>query len=97
MKYIPITLLGLLFIAAVGLYLQEKSEAIEFQVAASPDTPELPSPSDIQAWLNELEPEPRLEVDGIIGPKTIVKWERVYTRRQARLLYDVDAIMENEK
>lgn len=43
----------------------------------------LPAPSDIQKLLNRLEPEPRISVDGRIGPATMEKWRRVYIKVSA--------------
>lgn len=44
----------------------------------------LPSPAAIQELLNRLEPEPRLKVDGKIGPLTLEKWNRVYCEQSAK-------------
>ena len=48
----------------------------------------LPSPTDIQLLLNELEPNEPLHVDGIIGKATIEKWERVYCNESARIYFE---------
>jgi len=47
----------------------------------------LPAPADIQELLNRLEPEPRIAVDGRIGPKTMEKWNRVYCEISAKQYY----------
>lgn len=44
----------------------------------------LPSPAAIQELLNQMEPEPRLKVDGKIGPMTLEKWNRVYCEQSAK-------------
>ena len=45
---------------------------------------ELPDLIDIQKQLNAIEPENPIEEDGIYGPKTKEKWERVYCNEQAK-------------
>jgi hypothetical protein len=44
----------------------------------------LPGQGEIQRLLNELEPNEPITVDGVVGPATRAKWERVYYRRQAK-------------
>ena len=47
----------------------------------------LPSPTDIQLLLNELDPNDPVHVDGIIGEKTLKKWDKVYCNESARVYF----------
>ena len=69
-------IVGMAIVGLAGLHAQRKTETIR---------PVLPSPTDIQQMLNELEPENPLIADGIIGAKTLEKWERVYCNESARV------------
>lgn len=44
---------------------------------------EVLSPYEFQEYLNRLEPENSIEVDGRIGTETIKKWERIYCNQSA--------------
>jgi len=55
----------------------------ETQYQSIAERPELPSLIEIQKMLNELEPDNPIKVDGIYGPKTKEKWERVWMNEQA--------------
>ena len=46
--------------------------------------PELPCLIDIQKMLNELEPDNPIKADGVYGPATKEKWERVWMNQQAK-------------
>ena len=46
--------------------------------------PELPSLIDIQKMLNKIEPNNPIKTDGIYGPATEEKWERVWMNLQAK-------------
>ena len=46
--------------------------------------PELPNLIEIQKLLNELEPNNPIKEDGIYGPATKEKWERVWMNQQAK-------------
>lgn len=70
--------LVLLIGVVMGIYIPVDDNPLEPIVYA------LPSQTDIQKLLNQLEPEPRLDVDGRIGAKTIEKWDRVYMREAAK-------------
>lgn len=72
--------LGVSMVLNVSLITERKTKPA--QAVKSPVG--LPSPAVIQRMLNELEPLPRLNVDGKLGPKTIEKWNRVYIEQSAK-------------
>jgi hypothetical protein len=70
--------------AGMAFYVHAKSQQGQATVAAEKSEPELPSLIDIQKRLNELEPDNPIKADGVYGPKTKEKWERVYCNEQAK-------------
>lgn len=72
-------------IALTGFTPSEKNvPSTKSLIVSDANNIDLPSPADIQALLNRLEPEPRLKVDGKIGPLTLEKWDRVYCEQSAK-------------
>lgn len=52
------------------------------------DSLTLPSPADIQTWLNILEPQNAIEIDGRIGARTVEKWDRCYCEQEAQKIFN---------
>lgn len=70
-------IMGLVVIVYIAFYTKGKCE---------PKT--VPSMYEIQEMLNKYEPENPIKVDGIIGPETIKKWERVYVNQSAMRTFE---------
>ena len=79
-------LLILLFFSLFTLLLA--CQLVNKPIVAETYQPELPSIVDIQEMLNELEPNNPVKTDGIYGPATRDKWDRVYCNQQAKKYFE---------
>jgi hypothetical protein len=83
-KYQSLILLILLSIAILfiaGYVTKTECSPPERTIIEATD---LPSLIDIQKRLNEIEPRNSIKPDGIYGPATKAKWDRVYGNEQAK-------------
>ena len=83
MILLAVLLLGLYLSVDKPIWIWQREEPVAQPVWDVNDLV-LPAPSDIQELLNRLEPEPRIAVDGKIGPQTMDKWNRVYSEISAK-------------
>ena len=71
--------IGLMFTVVVGYKTKQVCEQSQYQTIFC-----IPSPYEIQEMLNEYDPNDPLVVDGIIGDKTMKKWNDYYCNESAR-------------